>query len=79
MSFATLLFSRVRPYTGHPAYTPVPAIAFAEIAADGSSHILIPFELLIYLMLALVPSAGIGIGKLAPTPSPSSNEESGVS
>jgi hypothetical protein len=57
----------------------LPAIAFAEIAADGSSHTLIPFELLIYLVLALVPAAGIGIGKLAATPSPSSKGESGVS
>lgn len=54
----------------------LPAFAFAEMAVDSSSHNLIPFELLIYLMLALVPAAGIGVGKLAATPSPSSSSSS---
>ena len=58
----------------------LPLTTVAEISVDPRSHSLWPFELAIYLMLAVVPAVGLWVGRLAATPSqpwspPNSNSD----
>jgi len=43
---------------GLAAMTLFPIAAFADIAKDGTSHNLIPFEIVVYLLYSIVPLLG---------------------
>lgn len=60
----------IRVELASPAFIIVlPVTMFAEMFVDPKSHNLWPFEFAIYLALALVPAAGLWLGRLAATPS----------
>jgi hypothetical protein len=49
----------------------LPVVTFAELFVDPKSHNLWPLEIALYLVLTLVPAAGLRLGRLAATTSQS--------